>query len=114
MQKIEDYTNTLSTLTYFINTSIIQEILSKPETAKVEPYKFLYTVLLKSNNTLDTCSLLLANFSEKPHFVDSLIILLRSVISDSVIVWYLIVKSEGDDQKFNENIRALYYDHIQT
>jgi hypothetical protein len=112
LKKLDDYSNALSTLTYFINTTVISEVLEKPETENEEPFRFFYTILLKSNNALDTCSLLLANYSEHPHHVDSLIIILRSLITDSVIFRYILVKSEGDDGKLKDNIKSIYFDHI--
>src|SRR5687767_672108 len=113
MKKLENYTNALSTLTYFVNTSIIGDIIDKPETENEEPFRLFYTILLKSNNGLDTCSLLLANYSDRPHHVDSLIVILRSLISDCVIFRYLLTKSEHDNEKLKANIKSLYFDHIQ-
>jgi hypothetical protein len=112
MGNLTAYTKALSTLTYFVNTSIIKEIIVKPDTEREEPFRFFYTILFKSNNALDTCSLLLANYSARPHHADSLIIILRSLITDCIIFRYLLVKCEGDEDKLKSHIKSIYFDHI--
>jgi len=76
-----------STITYFVNTEITLDVIDLDKSGKLneEPLKFLYTILLKINNGLDTCSILFLNFLDKPHFVDSLIVICRSLIADSAI-----------------------------
>lgn len=93
IEKIKNYSNGLSDIAFFVNTTITVDIIELHKSGKLkkeEPFKFLYTILLKINNGLDTCSLLFLNFLDKPHFVDSLIVICRSLISDTAIVWYLL------------------------
>lgn len=51
-------------------------------------------------------------FISKPHFHDSLIIILRTLISDTITFYYILNKSvENDDLK--SNIKWLYSDHLR-
>lgn len=118
MEKLEKYSNALATLTSFISSSFIAELLNRKDILDDEPGRFLYTILFKSNNGLDTTSFLLANYSGKPHFVDSLVIILRSIISDYAILWYLLVLSDDPDdhkqEKFSRNVQSLNFDHVMS
>jgi len=112
MERLTDYTNALTTLTYFINTKLVSEIVSYPETENKEPNKFFYTFLLKTNNALDTCSLLLHNYFDRPHHVDSLAIVQRSIVTDCVIYRFLLHKSQANDEDLVSNISSIYFDHV--
>jgi hypothetical protein len=111
-EKLQKYSNALATLAYFISEKFVNEIAAKPETENTEPYKFFYTILLKSNSALDTCSLLLINYHNRPHHADSLAIVLRSIITDCVIYRFLLQKSQSNETDLVSNISSIYYDHV--
>ncbi len=111
MSKIGNYSTSLATLTAFINAEIISQIIEKPQIESM-PQKFLYTVLFKLNNGLNTCSLLFNNLANNSQYADSIFVILRTLISDSILYLYVLTKSEYDDNKLNEIIKALYFDHI--
>lgn len=110
MYNLEKFTTNVANLTYYINQLIIHHIL-ETKAIENEPYKFLYTLLFKINNGLDTINLLTVNLYSKPHFADSIFILLRTFLSDCIIYDYLLTLSKDDDDLI-ENIKRLNYDHV--
>lgn len=112
LSKLEKYANALTTLTYFVNKELVSEITARPETEFKEPYRFFYTILVKSNGCLDTCSLLLCNYYSRPHHADSLAIILRSLITDCVIYRYLLDQSRHNESDLVDNISSIYFNHV--
>lgn len=114
MEKLNNYANALSNLTYFVSSKFVNEIVEGQGTTDGEPFKFFYTILLKSNSALDTCALLLNNYFSRPHHVDSLAIILRSIISDCVVYRFLLEQNRGEitNEKLLSNINSIYFDHV--
>ncbi len=118
MEKLDKYSNALGSLTDFVNSSFIVSLVENKEILEDESARFLYTVLFKSNNGLGTASFLLANYSNKPHFVDSLVIIVRSLISDYAMLWYVLVVSDDPtdyhQEKFRRTVQGLNFDHVKS
>lgn len=108
--KLKSLTCSIGNLTKYISDSVIDKILEK-NLNTIEPYKFLYTLLFKTNNGLDTANLLVCNLYSKPHFIDSAFLILRTILSDCIIYDYLLTLSKTDENLIT-NIKRLYYDHI--
>ena len=85
----------------------------KDGSINIEPHKYLYTILFKTNNALDTSNILANNLIGKPTTTDSLFLILRAAISDLVIYNYLIRISKNDED-LEKNIHRMYYDHIEN
>jgi len=111
-EEIEKYSSKIATITFHLVNKIISKIWDDDAINK-EPYKYLYTILFKTNNALDTSNVLTNNIVEKPTTTDSLFLILRTAISDLVIYEYLIRISESDEELKN-NIHQMYYDHIEN
>ena len=108
------YTNSIQTITAFVTDKFILD-LSKQARINTEPYRFLYTILIKQNNALESVNLLIANIKTKPQFLDSTFILLRTMMSDIITLEYALTKtdeSDESDEKLKEQIERIYYDHL--
>jgi hypothetical protein len=112
MKRTEQYGDALHAMTCFVNESILGTIRNLPNTEKSEPYKFTYTVLNKLNAGLNTCALLIKNVESSYHFADSIMVILRSLISDTVMFYHILNKSKGDDAEMASLIKSLYFDHL--
>ena len=108
--KIKELSSLVAKFSKYVHEEIILQILRNEEYTS-EPQRFFYSILFKTNNGLDTSNYLIANFISKPHFLDSLFIIFRSLLSDTITFNYVIYKSLEKDN-LEENIKALYFDHI--
>jgi hypothetical protein len=86
-----------------VSNNFIEKLLEKKPSNETD--LFLFTVLIKLNNGLASSLFLLAPCR------DSLCIIFRTLISDSITTIYLIDKSE-DDVEFEKNIQSLNTDHL--
>ncbi len=73
-----------------------------------------YTIIHKLRSQLDTSSLLLANtnLDGKPHYFDSLYLILRTCLSDIICLYYIIDK-EDDNVMLDERITRILIDHLR-
>jgi hypothetical protein len=78
-----------------------------------EPKLFLYTILFKLNNGLSSCRLFLSTGEHWQRHLDGLFIILRTMLSDSLISQYVIRKDYKGDAHIIENIRPLYTEHFK-
>jgi hypothetical protein len=111
MDKLTQYASKVEKLTSFVN-GIITRIDQKGDD---QPRAFFYILALKTNNGLNTANLLIVNVVKKPHFCDSLLILLRTMLADTITFFYLAVKVEDNntDDYLKEQILILEGDHIR-
>ena len=102
----------LENFTDFNNKNYIAQIIAQQDFNE-EPKLFLYTVLYKLNNGLKSSRHFL-NFSQEtlPE-MDSLFLILRTLISDSLMTVYVIKKDYSDNESIANNIRRLYTDHLK-
>ena len=106
MKKLEEFTSAISEYTTLINKVLLR---NPPEE---EPYKFVYTLSFKTNNSLYTANLLIKNFLQNPYNTDSIFLILRTIMSDAITYYYLLYKCNNNDDKFIENIEWLNSQHI--
>lgn len=111
-KSLERYSSYLATLTNHVNQRVLIPIMGT-EAQQNEPKKFLYSLLFKINNGLDSANLFILNVFNKPQFSDSLFIILRTLLSDVITLNYIFAKSKGSDLKLKEYIENVYYDHIK-
>lgn len=106
-----EYAKKIEELTAFVN-SILTKIDQKTDD---QPRAFFYVLAFKTNNGLNTANLLIANVVNKPHFCDSLLVLLRTLLADAITFFYLAVKVEANntDEYLKEQIVVLEGDHIR-
>lgn len=90
---------------------IIVKILDSEEYI-TEPKRFFYTIILKSNGTIQSSNILIRNFHTHNHYHPSIYILLRSVLADIIVAEYIISLGQ-DDQKINDTIHSINLDHIE-
>lgn len=111
---IDEYFDKLSSLllsfTCYYNEKVIQKILNEERYAD-EPERFYFTIVSKTNGSLDVANLLIRNFYYKPHFHPSLFIIIRSILSDIVVGEYVNMTAK-DDADIKEKIDSIYSDHI--
>lgn len=110
-ERIAKYSSKIAAITFHLMNNVISKIWDDVS-INSEPHKYLYTVLFKTNNALDTSNILTNNVIEKPTTTDSLFLILRTAISDLVIYDYLLRISKSDEE-FKINIHRMYCDHIE-
>lgn len=109
---LELFSNNISALTNLVYKDFILELM-KNEKINTEPYKFEYTILHKLNNGITTVNLLILNIFNKPQFVDSVCILLRTLLSDVITLDFVYTNSHGKSDEYLKQIQNVYYDHIK-
>ncbi|MCQ6957719.1 hypothetical protein [Mucilaginibacter aquariorum] len=102
----------LIAFTNYVNLNYIDLILAKND-IKTEHKRFLYTVLYKLNSGLDSCQLFVYNFNQTERHLDSLFLILRTLISDSLTTLYVINKDTKSNEDILKNIMTLYTDHLK-
>jgi hypothetical protein len=110
---VYEHADILNRYSAFIHNTYVGPILDKGFYLE-EPNRFHYTLLFKLNNGLATSALLLKNIFENPQFSDSLQVILRPLISDTVTFWYIHHLSDENPQKLIENIQGMYFDHVMN
>ncbi|MEZ4956491.1 MAG: hypothetical protein R2825_23235 [Saprospiraceae bacterium] len=112
-KEIEEFTQKLDE----IIKAIIYLILEIPiEKVQKEPEHFFYSIIFKTVHTLEAVNLLSYNVLQKPFFLISCGLSMRTVISDLIIAEYLIFKSENSgnpDSELLKQIERQYFDHYQ-
>jgi len=104
--------NILFSFTHHLTDVIEKDILDK-QTYLGEPERFFYTILHKLRNILDATSLLVTNLDEKPHYYDSVFLLLRTCLLDVVNLYY-IMNLDKNIATQQERIRSIMFDHINS
>jgi hypothetical protein len=99
-------------LTNHVNLNYVAPIV-KTNDIKEEPKTFLYTVLYKVCNGLSSCQLFLINSENADRHLDGLFLILRTLMSDSIITHYVIRKEYTGDDNIVNNIRPLYTEHLK-
>ncbi len=94
------------------STQIIHKILDK-EQYVTEPKKFFYTLIHKTNCSLDAANIFIRNFDTKRNFHSSLFILLRSILNDIILAEYIIISTKNDNEK-KQVIEQIYFDHVEN
>lgn len=109
--KLFEYSQKIDELTNYVNSKIV--IINKQRDN--QPEAFFYTLALKTNNGLNTANLFIANLVSRPHCTDSLLLLLRTMLSDAITFYYIVAKSRNnnDDVYLKELIMEIEGDHIK-
>lgn len=111
---MEGYFDKISSLvlefTDLYHKSIIVKIVNSDDYI-TEPKRFFYTILLKSNSTIQATNILIRNFHTHSHYHPSIFILLRSILADIIVAEYIISLGR-DNQKIKDNIHSINLDHI--
>ncbi|UZR96148.1 hypothetical protein [Chondrinema litorale] len=110
-KKVLELVSSIDEFTQFVHHKIVMEVLNSKLYIE-EPRKFFYTVLVKSNNGLMASNQLIDKFNSLPHILDSLFVILRSLLSDTITFYYVLHKS-FEKENLEENIKNLYFDHIR-
>ncbi|GGH16812.1 hypothetical protein [Mucilaginibacter phyllosphaerae] len=95
-----------------VNVNYIAPI-NKQNDFHEEPKTFLYTVLYKVNNGLSSCQLFLTESKDYERHLDGLFLMLRTLLSDSLITNYVIRKNYTNDSDIVKNILPLYSEHLK-
>jgi hypothetical protein len=98
--------------TQYVNLKYVNEIKNTGD-IRQEAKIFLYTILYKLNNGLNSCHLFINNTKESERHLDSLCVILRTLISDSLMTLYVIKKDYTTDEAIEKNILPLYTDHLK-
>jgi len=106
------YTNAIQTLTAFVNIKLLPELKNISDANK-EPNIFLCALFLKTNNALESANLLIANIKSKPQFLDSLFVILRTLMSDLITFDYIFHRANMDMNQLLKEIDNLNYDHLK-
>jgi hypothetical protein len=75
--------------------------------------QFVFTILFKLANGLETVNLLNTKLINKPQYLDTIFISLRALLADKITMDYLLFKSELKNENLNEKLEWLKRDHIQ-
>jgi hypothetical protein len=76
-----------------------------------EQKRIFFTIILKSNSSVQATNILIRNFHTHNHFHPSIYILLRSILSDIILAEYIISLGK-DENLMNNKIHSIYLDHI--
>jgi hypothetical protein len=98
--------------TNHVNINYVAPII-KLDDYHQEPKTFLYTILYKVNNGLSSCQLFLTDSIDSERHLDGLFLILRTLISDSLITNYVIRKNYINDLGIINNILPLYSEHLK-
>ena len=111
--KITQFTGKIEELTLLVNKALLETNQQRTD----QPKAFQYTLAFKTNNSLNTANLLIANILNKPHFCDSLFLLLRTMLADTITYFYLWAISrdeiENDENALKDSIRKFESDHLR-
>lgn len=111
MTRIERFSVALHDYTALVHAQVLPEIKALQHTLRDEPYVYNYTVLHKLNSALGACAFLMKEVGTRRHFSDSIFLILRASISDSLMFCHILNKSDGNHEKMNALIKSLYFDH---
>ena len=112
MENLELFSEKVSALT----SLTFKALMKIDQKSNDQPNAFLYTLAFKTNNGLNTANSLIADILRKPHFCDSLFLILRTLLSDSITYFYLMTVSQNDNEDNSilaENIKKLEADHLR-
>jgi hypothetical protein len=102
----------LINFTTYTNLNYLDKLLIKSDFVN-EPERFFYTILYKLNSGLDSCQLFIYNFNQTERHLDSLFLILRTLISDTLMALYVINKETNSNKDIENNIKRLYSDHLK-
>ncbi|WP_426670481.1 hypothetical protein ACPPVU_04380 [Mucilaginibacter sp. McL0603] len=111
-QIITELHDDLVAFTEYVDTEYITAIKAAGDIQQ-EPKIFLYTILYKLNNGLNSSHLFINNTKTSERHFDSLFLILRTLISDSLMTLYVIKKDYTADDEIEKNIWPLYTDHLR-
>lgn len=110
-EKTQNYSIQVAKICDHLMSIISSKFYTDQDLTSKEPYKYLYTILFKTNNALETANILTCNIVNKPNTTDSIFLILRTILSD-LIIYYCLVSKSANDEDFEKNIHSLYFDHI--
>jgi hypothetical protein len=111
-QIITELHDDLVAFTEYVDTKYVNAIQTSGD-IRQESKIFLYTILYKLNNGLNSCHLFINNSKASERHFDSLFVILRTLISDSLMTLYVIKKDYTADEAIEKNIWPLYTDHLK-
>lgn len=106
----ESFSSALLEFVVYYQDKVLCKILDEKRYVE-EPERFYFTIMTKSNNSLDVINLLIRNFHAKPHFHASLFVLLRAILSDIMITEFVSVSPDTDESRV-DLIKGIYNDHV--
>lgn len=105
------YCNLLEGINQVVGKEILIELMGNSQVEK-DPFLFLYSMLLKIHNSLKTANLLIINVSEHPGFLDSICLILRTLMSDCISLEYLHFLDKKCSTVSIKEIERIREDHI--
>ena len=75
--------------------------------------KFVFTILFKLANGLESVNLLYSQLHDKPQYLDTIFISLRALLADRITMDYFLFKSKFKSENLNEQLEWIKYDHIK-
>jgi len=108
--RIEKLASHLNEFIGFVHSNIILKIL-KSQNYTSEPFRFYYSILFKTNNGLYTINHLIGGSKNNPQYFDSIFVLLRALLADSITFRHVLHESL-ENNELEKTIKSLYYDHI--
>ena len=102
-------------LTYTRHLSdLIESYILDTERYQNEFERICYTIVHKLRNLLDASSFLVtnANLDGKPHFIDSSFLILRTCLSDTICLYYILDHHEISEI-LNKRIERILSDHVR-
>lgn len=75
--------------------------------------QFVFTILFKVANGLETINLLLSQLDNKPQFYDTVFISLRTLLADKITMDYFLFKSDFKNENVQEKLEWIKYDHVK-
>jgi hypothetical protein len=109
--KKNSYTELMSGLIEKSNLELIIPFMEKVN-EESEFRQFVFTILFKLTNGLETISLLFHNFETKPQFADTIFISQRALLADMITVYYLLLKSDFEEENLQEELDKIKFDHV--
>lgn len=75
--------------------------------------QFVFTILFKLANGLESVSLLYSQLNNKPQYSDTIFISLRALLADRITMDFLLFKSDFKTENIHERLEWIKYDHIK-
>ncbi len=104
-------------------TELLSELVKKSNLELIIPYmdkineesefrQFIFVVLFKLTNGIETINLLFHNLENKPQFADTIFISLRALLADMITVDYMLLRSNFKEENLQEELDRIKFDHI--
>ncbi|RZL20423.1 MAG: hypothetical protein EOO89_00270 [Pedobacter sp.] len=92
---------------------IIDACVWESENYVLEPFRFYDTIIYKISSLLDTAGLLIFNIDNKPHYIDTLYLSLRTCMLDNICLLHVFDVHEDLDEAKNRVLKIMS-DHVKA